>query len=282
MLFDHLILPTQVVLDQEVKLHDVGASRALVGAPTLSAGCLQLNKLPREIRDLDFMPLDLKKANMRLLRITSLLQWTSLKVFEDVEASDCLELPYSSVSEQQWAITLVLSWRWGQPKPMPEPIPGFSPMTPGQWSELRHLLANAARSGIELAWIDWSCVPQYGSGGAASSMVEVLRSKVYYARAASMVVLPNFEELPGSGSVWLILGRAHRELQELAEQDPQGRLVERLVALAIQDMLNKGSVASRDYFGRAWTLAERGESQLTRTQTKRSPTYLFVCPWSFL
>ncbi len=130
--------------------------------------------------------------------------------------------------------------------------------SPAQWSELRHLLANAARSGIEFAWVDWSCVPQYSN---ANSMDEVLRSKVYYARAASMAVLATFEELPGVGPVRLILGRAHRELQKLSEKDPGGKFTEKLVALALQAMLDKGTVASRDYFGRAWTLAERGESR---------------------
>ncbi len=222
----------------------------------LSTGLLRLDQLPEAIADLHEMPPDLAVANMRLLRIASLQQWASLKVYEDVVASDCLELPYSSVSEQQWATTLVLSWRWGLPKPMPHSVPGFSPMTPAQWSELCNLLANAARSGIEFAWVDWSCVPQYG----ADSMVEVLRSKVFYARAASMVILTTFEELPGSGSVRLMLRKALRELQKISEQDPESKFVEQLVALTLQAMLDKGIVASREYFGRAWTLAERGES----------------------
>ncbi len=238
------------------KGQNVSTSRALVGAPTLSKGSLKLNQLPGAIRDLDLMPPDLANANMRLISINSLLKWASLKVYEDVEAFDCLQLPYSSVTDDQWAATLVLSWRWGKPKPMPDRVPGFSPMSAAQWGELHYLLANAARSGIEFVWVDWSCVPQY-SGGVESSMIEVLRSKVYYARAASMVVLPTFEEL--STSARLILGRAHRELQEVSKQDPKSKFVEQLVALAIQDMLNKGTVARRDYFGRAWTLAERGK-----------------------
>ncbi len=283
-----LILPdaTQAVLDREIELPKgqddvVSESRALVGAPTLSRGQLRLDQLPGAIADLDLMPLDLKKANMRLLRIASLLQWASLKVYEDVVASDCLQLPYSSVSEQQWAATLVLSWRWGKPKPMPDPVPGYSPMAPAQWSELCHLLANAVGNGIEFAWVDWSCVPQYSSDGAAGSMVEVLRSKVYYARAASMVILTTFEELPGSGSVQLILGRAHRELQGLSAQDPSGKFVEQLVAVALRAMLDKGYVANREYFGRAWTLAERGErDDVILLSTRPTTCVLVVDPCS--
>ncbi len=40
--------------------------------------------------------------------------------------------------------------------------------------------------------VDWCCVPQYSGG----TMVEVLRSKLFYARARIMVVLPTFHELP--------------------------------------------------------------------------------------
>lgn len=44
--------------------------------------------------------------------------------------------------------------------------------------------------------VDWCCVPQYSGG----TMVEVLRSKLFYARARIMVVLPTFHELPKVGS----------------------------------------------------------------------------------
>lgn len=60
--------------------------------------------------------------------------------------------------------------------------------------ELQRLLRCAAAGGLQYTWIDWCCVPQYS----APSMVEVLRSKVYYARARTMLVLPTFAQLPAT------------------------------------------------------------------------------------
>ena len=59
------------------------------------------------------MPPYLAAENMRLLLIESVISWPSLKVFEDVDkVTDCLIIPYKDVSEEQWAKTMVLTWRW--------------------------------------------------------------------------------------------------------------------------------------------------------------------------
>ncbi len=54
--------------------------------------------------------------------------------------------------------------------------------------------------------VDWCCVPQYSGG----TMVEVLRSKLFYARARIMVVLPTFHELPKVGLTLCISTQAAR------------------------------------------------------------------------
>ena len=101
------------------------------------------------------MPPALAAINMRLLLIESVMSWPSLKVYEDMDTStDCLVIPYSEVSEEQWAKTMVLTWRWGKPKPMPNAIPGFSPMSDDQWSELLELMRCGQDARLEFIWID--------------------------------------------------------------------------------------------------------------------------------
>lgn len=132
-----------------------------LGPPKLDSKRYHLDELPSIISAHHFgMPVALASAPMRLLYIEQVLKWPSgLKVFEDVNmASDCLMIPYNEVSEEQWARTMVLTWRWGKPKPMPNPIPGFSPMSDDQWSELLELMRCGQDVGMELIWIDCECL----------------------------------------------------------------------------------------------------------------------------
>lgn len=76
------------------------------------------------------------------------------QVYEDVRAEECVELPYADVSEAQWAATVVLSWRWGAPKPAAAQ-PGFSPMLPTQFAELVTALTRLQDAGFTYVWIDW-------------------------------------------------------------------------------------------------------------------------------
>lgn len=119
------------------------------------------------------MPQHLKQANMRLLRISAMLSWRALPVYEDVQQGDYLQLPYASVPSSTWARCLTLSWRWGKPKPAAY-VPDYSPATNEQWSELQDLLRHACANGLEYVWIDWCCMPQYQS----DAIPEVMRSKV--------------------------------------------------------------------------------------------------------
>jgi hypothetical protein len=138
-----------------------------LGPPKLDSKRFRLDELPSMISAHHIgMPYALASAPMRLLYIEKVLEWPSgLKVFEDVDTtSDCLVIPYNEVSEEQWARTMVLTWRWGKPKPMPNAILGFSPMSDDQWSELLELIRCGQDDGMELIWIDCEYTLMVASG----------------------------------------------------------------------------------------------------------------------
>lgn len=59
-------------------------------------------------------------------------------------------------------------------------------MTAGrQFAWLKRLAQHASRKVIEWMWIDWTCAPQYPAADEkeATTMTEVMRSRLYYARA---------------------------------------------------------------------------------------------------
>ncbi|KAG2424653.1 hypothetical protein HXX76_014377 [Chlamydomonas incerta] len=209
-----------------------------------------LDDLPESLRDLhDGMPAALREAPMRLLHLEKVLAWSNIKVYEEVDTSaECVELPYGSVSDDVWNGTLILSWRWAALKPTSH-IPGFSPMSELQFAELQRVLGRAAAAGMTYVWIDWCCVPQY----VGSPMVEVLRSKVFYARARSMTVIPTFFPIPTDGIVRLLLVKASRVIKRRAATSPRAAVV----GSRLDDILSKEVVAGREYFCRVWTLAER-------------------------
>ena len=238
-------------------INAAGLASAALGPPDLRPATKTLQELPDCISDLHHgMSRDLKDADMRLIRISAMLDWPSLKVYEEVSPADCMQQPYKAADEETWSRTVVLSWRWGSPKP--ETLqPGFSPMTQPQMAELTAVLRYALDAGLQFAWIDWCCVPQYSDG----IMVEVLRSKVYYARAAVMVVLPTFHAISGNDIVQVILQRTLAALQgrtrNPADRRSHAHMLSTTAATVMESIIDKGTVASNDYFGRAWTLAER-------------------------
>ncbi|KAG2426626.1 hypothetical protein HXX76_012940 [Chlamydomonas incerta] len=187
---------------------------------------------------------------MRLVLIEAVVGWgAALKVYEDVVESECLDLPYSDVSEKVWEVTVVLSWRWGAQKPAARQA-GFSPMQPSQSEALVGALRRMADAGFVYVWIDWCCVPQYS----APSMVEVLRSKVFYARARTMLVLPTFHPLPTEGIIRPLLARMQQQLLTTADEGASDAAA---AAAALGAILSKGHMACREYLSRVWTLAER-------------------------
>ncbi|KAG2427573.1 hypothetical protein HXX76_012227 [Chlamydomonas incerta] len=210
---------------------------------------MSLGALPETLQDLhDGMPSEIADAPMRLLMIDAVLRWQAIAVYEDVQPGDCWEMPYSRVSDDVWAKTAVLSWRWGASKPA-ERQPGFTPMLPAQLEELQIALRRLRSAGLQYLWLDWCCVPQYS----ANSMVEVLRSKVFYARSHAMIIIPSYEPLPKDGVVKLLLLKALRQLTSKAGVSKDTAAA----AKVLQTIMDKGVVAGREYFSRVWTLAER-------------------------
>ncbi|GLC57930.1 hypothetical protein PLESTB_001290900 [Pleodorina starrii] len=202
------------------------------------------------------MPLAIRRADMRLLKIAAVLNWSQLKVYEDVDAeAEALQVPYADTDDELWKRVVTISWRWAKRKPGANE-PGFSPMSDIQFRELKATLQHAVDSGAEYVWIDWSCVPQDYS---VDSMVEVLRSKVFYARARFMYILPTFEDLP-EGPVGVILDEARKVLgtrASAAAADETESLQCAVAESVIGAILEKNRTAGREYFGRVWTLAER-------------------------
>ncbi len=76
-------------------------------------------------------------------------------------------MPYSRVSDQLWAITAVLSWRWGAPKPA-KYVQDFSPMAEPQFREVKLVLQQAKQEGMAFVWVSKfiSCLP----GGVGASV----------------------------------------------------------------------------------------------------------------
>ena len=64
------------------------------------------------------MPDSVKKDNMRVLRIENVLTWDKMRVYEEIDSKDVLELSYSeAVKLNIWKSLLILSWRWAKLKP---------------------------------------------------------------------------------------------------------------------------------------------------------------------
>jgi len=191
-------------------------------------------------------------APVRLVRIDAILQaWSHLLLYEDVPEADYLEAPYKEMGDELWSRVAVLSWRWSRPKAR-ERTEGWSPMSEHQFVELKRTLGRAARHGLELVWIDWSCVPQY----TGDPIVEIHRSRLYYARARLLVVLPDFRPLGASPVLRLVLTNAKR-LVDADDAAGDAALEHSLVSEALARILDSDMIASREYFGRVWTLAER-------------------------
>lgn len=168
---------------------------------------------------------------------------------------------------QVWDKTAVLSWRWGKGKPGVKE-PGYMPMTDGQFDHLKKMLRHALADGMEHVWIDWTCVPQYASD-TSLTMAEVSRSRLYYARAKAVLILPALkplEETGGNGSMSItraLLGRIQRAMRAADASgrahsftingQPPWAFTQKLV----ETLKNRNEHASYEYFGRVWTLVER-------------------------
>eukprot|EP00873_Tetraselmis_striata_P027160 jgi/Tetstr1/447424/TSEL_034857.t1 len=195
------------------------------------------------------MPMSYKTMPLRLLRVKYLLAMDYLPCYE--EASDArhsyLEIPYSETTDELWATTGVVSWRWSAPKPEAFQR-GYSPMSALQFAMLKRSVSGWEREHLEYVWVDWACVPQYS----ASPMLEIARSKVYYGRARTMLVVPQASPLP-EGFPRVVLGGIIRELQEQSAESQDALVAD----VALRLLRADGVQYASDYFGRVWTLAER-------------------------
>ena len=143
--------------------------------PTADSKHVDLYDLPDSISNLHMgLSLKLLSAPVRFVKVHSLLSWSSLKVFEEVdEALECMVKPYKAVAEDEWAQLVCVSWRWAAAKPSYQQ-PSFSPMSSPQFAYLRHVLSRALELGMQYVWIDWCCAPQYRD----DPITEIMRSKV--------------------------------------------------------------------------------------------------------
>eukprot|EP00873_Tetraselmis_striata_P020365 jgi/Tetstr1/440629/TSEL_028939.t1 len=196
------------------------------------------------------LPADLSKPPLRLLHIQAVIhRWEFLQVYESVPSGDYMEVPYCEAGSNVWDHTCMLSWRWAMGKPHAAEA-GATTMSALQFLELKRKLKSVASAGLKYVWIDWACVPQY----AGDPMVEIHRSRLYYARARAMIVLPGFRQLSRSPVMKILLHQAQLLLESSGGDDAD---VDHVIARALQRIINADAVASREYFGRVWTLAER-------------------------
>jgi hypothetical protein len=203
------------------------------------------------------MPADVKRVDMRLIKISSLLKWEFVWVYEDVSNSpdDFIDIPYYTVTDETWKQTVILSWRWGSAKPESYTV-GSSPMTPIQLTYLKEMLEalTSGDSGLVYLWVDWACVPQYAAEG-QRTMVEVLRSKVYYASSRAMIVLPQFLQLSDLPGKELFAPLFKSILRELDRRAKSGSTACAMAHRAMTTAVSTGKVAKPGYFARVWTLA---------------------------
>lgn len=199
---------------------------------------------------------DLKLSPMRLLSISEVQNWDKLYVYEHVPQQAIVwSDSYMKTDECLWHKTAVLSWKWAQEKPE-QLETDFSPMSKEQFRELKHMLSSCQDAGLDYVWIDWCCAPQYRG----KTMTEVLRSKVYYARARQLLVLPTFCQPPEECC------EAIREVVKKLDGSPAQfscvptvQLLHRALStlLAHSHPSAAVSIAKHDYFRRMWTLVER-------------------------
>mmetsp|Transcript_6318 Transcript_6318/g.16329 ORF Transcript_6318/g.16329 Transcript_6318/m.16329 type:complete len:382 (-) Transcript_6318:801-1946(-) len=188
------------------------------------------------------LPDELSMPPLRLLHINAVAhRWEHLPVYEVVPSGDYIEVPYCEAGSDYWDQTCMLSWRWamGKPSAMSE---GATAMSEQQFAELRHKLRAAAEVGLMYVWIDWSCVPQY----VGDPMVEIHRSRLYYARARALIVLPGFRALSETPMMVILLTHAQLMLAKSTGEDVAS---DRLIAQALKRIIDAKACASREYFG---------------------------------
>ena len=146
-----------------LKIREERADGASIGSIIINSTFRPLSSLPAVIQGIESgmnANKAAKSAKMRLIKLDRFLTWSSLIVYELVDPSDIIEIPYPDVGDNIWATTTVLSWRWNESKPWTHADflarPGFTPMSQEQFTELQTML-RAVPSSISYIWVDWSC-----------------------------------------------------------------------------------------------------------------------------
>jgi len=219
---------------------------------------VKFKDLSQRILDLhEGMPDAYKQLPIRLLDASFVRCASYLPCFEELEADfpgSFLDIPYINAAEKLWGRTFVVSWRWTLQKPSSQ-MHGFCPMSPHQLSALRSSLELAQshrQATVRHVWVDWSCVPQYS----ASPMSEISRSKLYYARAQTMCVIPQAISLP-EGSFRVVLSNICRTLEDEDAFPNAPPMHVKMAQSALSALRNDAVHFKRGYFGRVWTLSER-------------------------
>lgn len=185
---------------------------------------------------------------MRLVHASVVLKWRVLKVYETLETREYLSIPYAQTNDALWSRCCVLSWRHSKPK-VPELDRSFCPMSNEQLQQLQAFVQSKSGA-IDYVWVDWSCVPQYSDP--SSMMTEILRSKLFYSRAAYMCLVPTMKSLESGGIVVALLRSVLRELEDRAAQnggeneDAPAFAAAQALTCILEDKL----VADKGYFGR--------------------------------
>ena len=75
-------------------------------------------------------------------------------------------------------------------------------------------------------------------------------------RCGAFIVVSDFTPIPDSGPVKVLLVKVLRMLKKsVGEKGDEDSVIEQALAKVIEVVLEKKTVASLEYFGRAWTLA---------------------------
>ena len=154
------------------------------------------------------VPLSLLSTPVRLLKVESILRLRSLPVYEELPPSSYVEFPYNEMDNEKWSSVCMVSWRWPEMKPA-RYNGHFSPMPEEQLARFQKALKKQADSETKgFLWIDWCCAPQYTS----DPLVEIARSRLFYARAATLIVIPDFKTTRPAGMMKEALGNLQNAL----------------------------------------------------------------------
>eukprot|EP00873_Tetraselmis_striata_P003255 jgi/Tetstr1/423519/TSEL_014194.t2 len=206
------------------------------------------------LEDLSELGLHGLRPIVRLLKAEAVLRMQQLPGYNHISSSAYVEMAYTETTDQLWASTLAVSWRWHRRLTSNADI-GFTPMTPQQLALLKDALVDEGGE-VLYVWVDFACCPRPVSRYRQQYVTELMRSKLYYARAGRMLVLPTVVMLPAENSISGLLAAASATLKGAAHLDARSVQIVRTVLHKLQGAEGL-QLCKRDYFNRAWTLAER-------------------------